>query len=144
MPVPNDTHLKREAARKRGYRSHREDGEITPSERAQERYPLADYPCERCADPKQGLPHLVDNGSEFYWHHQHEAASWRSGCPRFGDSKHCGNYPRPGTATSLFKTMLNANYHKINPPRDEDEYLKAQEAVEKHGADDCDKRNKIR
>ena len=139
-----DTLETRETARKRGYRNNRVDGDILPSERAQERYPLAEYPCERCADPRQGLPHLTDNGSEFYWHHQHEAASWRSGCPRFGPDQHCGSRPRPGTATSLFKKMLNLSYDVIYPARTEDEYLHAQEDVEVHGADDASARNKIR
>lgn len=100
--------------------------------KAQERYPLEKYPCRWCAD--QELPHLVDNGSEFYWHHYHPHLG-RSGCSRFGSSQFCGDNPRRGTATSLFlKKMQNGSI--FYEARSEEEYLKAQRDVEEHGADD--------
>lgn len=139
-----DTPETREEARQRGYRDRRLDGDIHPSKQAQERYPLDEYPCDRCADPNEGLPHLIDNGSEFYWHHQHDApgSSRRSGCLRFGRSEHCGGEPRPGTATSLFLRVLNSNGNWIYMPRTEEEYLEAQRAVEEQGANDCRQRKK--
>lgn len=128
--MEDETLQEREGARKRGYRNRT----LHPSKRAQERYPIEEFPCSRCADPKEGLPHLVDNGSEFYWHHQHEApgSSARSGCPRFGDSDRCGNRPRPGTATSLWKGKCQGWRM-----RTEDEYQKALKSVEENGADDA-------
>lgn len=121
-----DTPEQREIDRGRGYRKARE---IHPSKRAQERYSLAEYPCERCKS--EGLPHLINNSSEFYWHHQ--PPGWgRSGCPRFGDSMHCGNRPRSGTAVSLWKTH-RSTWQKVACT--EDEYLKTQTAVEEKGAD---------
>ena len=74
---------------------------MLPGAAAQEQYPLEQYPCRRCA--KEGLPHLVDNGSEFYWEHQHEApgSSARSCCSRFGTDELRGK-PREGTAVSQF------------------------------------------
>lgn len=141
--MEGETPEERDEARTRGYRLR----ELLPSQRAQERYPLEKYPCDRCANPKEGLPHLVDNGSEFYWHHQHDppGSSARSGCPRFGDSEHCGNRPRPGTATSLWVKKLGGppNYSKLYPARTEEEYLAAFRAVEEDGADDDRVRNKI-
>ena len=103
---------------------------IEPSVKAQERYPLSEYPCKRCE--QEGLPHLVDNGCEFYWEHQEEPPgnTSRSGCPRFGGAR-CGDRPKPGTATSLFKKAM-----KGYPARTEEEYLRAQENVEERGADD--------
>lgn len=131
-----DTKEHREEARRRGYRLH---PDVHPSQRAQERYPLAEYPCERCET--QALPHLIDSGgTEFYWHHQHPelGASNRSGCPRFGWSKHAGARPRPGTATSLFRRPSLERVEWV--ARTEGEYEAAQEAVEKRGADDGAKR----
>lgn len=127
MTGSHDTPETREEARARGYR----DREVLPSKRAQERYPLSEFPCERCE--KEGLPHLVDNGCEFYWHHQEEPPgnTSRSGCPRFG-GQFCGSRPKPGTATSLFKKSL-----KGYPVRTEEEYLEAQRKVEEFGADDA-------
>lgn len=77
-------------------------GTVFPDDAAQARYPLADYPCRRCE--REGLPHLVDNPSEFYWEHQHElpGSSARSGCLRFGNTAHCDGKPRPGTAVKKF------------------------------------------
>lgn len=68
-----------------------------PTEYAQQRYPLSKYPCGKCAG-SWGLPRLVDNSSEFYWHHVHPVGKGRAGCPRFGRSDFCGTDPRPGTA----------------------------------------------
>ena len=77
-------------------------GTVRPSEEAQALYPLDKYPCSRCADPKEGLPHLVDNASEFYWEHQHEetGSSARTSCLRFNKSHWYG--PRNGTAVAKF------------------------------------------
>lgn len=74
-------------------------GTVYPNALMSKRYPLEKFPCERCE--KEGLPHLVDNRSEFYWEHQHYeegGSSARSGCPRFGETPHFGAQPRPGTA----------------------------------------------
>lgn len=133
----SDTPQTRRAARARNYRHPQQDGFIFPSEKAQERYPVDQYPCSRCTNPKEGLPHLIDNGSEFYWHHQHKkpGSSARSGCPRFG-GLFCGDVPRPGTATSLFEVKLTHTARKIYVARSEKEYLAAQQAVEEEGADD--------
>lgn len=112
------------------------EAEIHPSAKAQDRYPLDEYPCERCANPDEGLPHLIDHGSEFYWHHQHKhpGGSWRSGCPRFGVNKFCGSHPRAGTAASRFKRQRGTNNHI---PRTDAEYEAAVKAVEERGADDA-------
>lgn len=124
-----DTPQSREEARARGYRLRRS---VHPSPKAQERYPIADFPCDRCA--REGLPHLVDNssgayGSEFYWEH-HPEDSGRSGCTRFGHASQpgFGLRPRPGTATSLF--------WRRGGSRNEAEYLAAQTRVEDEGFDD--------
>jgi len=132
MRDSHDTPETREAARARGYRLR----DVLPSEKAQERYPLSEYPCSRCE--KEGLPHLVDNGSEFCWEHQHDppGSSARSGCSRFGRSALCGSRPRPGTATSLFRQKIDGRH----VARTEEEYLQAQEAVEECGADDKQER----
>ena len=129
MVTTAETPEEREAAIKRGYRERK----LLPSERAQERYPIDEYPCGRCANPKEGLPHLVDSGSEFYWHHQHDppGSSARSGCPRFGTSEFCGAPPRAGTATSLWWGKLQ-NWR----PRTEEEFQKASHGVEEEGHDD--------
>lgn len=67
-----------------------------PTAEAQARYPLAEYPCAQCVSI--GLPQLVDNSSEFYWHHVHPESRARSGCARFGTTEFCGSIPRRGTA----------------------------------------------
>lgn len=80
-----------------------ERGTVFPSEAAQARYPLTEFPCRRCE--REGLPHLVDNSSEYYWEHQHErpGSSARSGCPRFGRAVNLSpSTPRPGTAKPTY------------------------------------------
>lgn len=69
-----------------------------PTESAQRRYPLEDYPCHRCET--QALPFLTDNLVEFGWEHQHTDLGYsaRSGCPRFSFNDMIGSKPRPGTA----------------------------------------------
>ncbi len=65
------------------------------------RYPLVGYPCVRCE--REALPHLVDNGAEFYWEHQHYEtgmSSARSGCPRFNDRDGFQAKPRKKTAVA--------------------------------------------
>ncbi len=121
-----DTSEQREIDRARGYRTQRK---ILPSKRVQERYPLAQYPCDRCE--KEGVPHLIDAECEFYWHHQPPGYR-RSGCPRFGDSEFCGNKPRRGTAVSLWKTNRRTMRKVLCT---EEEYLKNQQAVEEKGSD---------
>lgn len=125
----DETWEDREAARQRGYRLR----ELRPTARAQERYPLEDFPCARCANPNEGLPHLIDNGCELGWEHQHKSpgSSARSGCPRFNASSHYGP-PRPGTVASLWKGRCQS--YRV---RTEDEYQSALEAVEQEGADDA-------
>lgn len=71
----------------------------SPSESAQQRYPLSEFPCRYCE--AWGLPHLVDNSSEFYWHHVHPRSGARAGCARFGYTDCCGSDPRDGTATPV-------------------------------------------
>lgn len=126
----NDTPETRDEARKKDYRGR----DVGPSKAAQERYPLSDYPCSRCSNPNEGHPHLVDNGSEFYWHHQHESpgSSHRSGCTRFG-GQFCGDAPRPGSATSLW---YQRGWLSQLEPRTEEQYLKAKHEAERRGGDD--------
>ena len=77
-----------------------ERGTVFPSDQAQARYPLYQFPCSLCA--RKGLPHLVDNSAEYYWEHQHDGGG-RAGCPRFGRGVGlCGTAPRPGTATPTY------------------------------------------
>jgi len=74
-------------------------GRVHPNRSARGRYPLLSYPCKRCE--REALPHLVDNGAEFYWEHQHYEtgmSSARSGCPRFNDGGHFTSTPREKTA----------------------------------------------
>lgn len=123
-----DTPEQRQIDRERDYRKRRE---IYPSQRAQSRYPSADHPCSGC--DRQGPPHLVDNGSEFYWEH-HAKGFGRGHCEQFGRGR---GHPRPGTATSLWR--LNRRTWQMIP-RTEEEYLAAQKAVEEDGADDAEKR----
>jgi len=113
----------RERSRRRDYR----DG-LTPSVKAQERYPVSEYPCPRCE--AGDLPHLADHGgSEFCWEHR----AGRFGCPRFGTNQH-GDRPRAGTATSLWihvstgVSRIDPNAHGAqsrNRLRTEAEYLHA-------------------
>lgn len=121
-----DTPQQREIDRRRDYRER----VMNPSQRAQERYPIDEYPCRRCET--QALPHLADNGSEFFWEHQHPeiGASGRSFCPRFGGDEHFGK-PRPGTATSLWMTEKKTCRHRACT---EEEYLETFQAVQ-DGAD---------
>lgn len=132
--MKNDTPESREVGRNL---RHRPRHNLRPSEAAEARYPLEDYPCSRCADPNEGPPHLVDNGSEFCWEHQHPqppGSSHRSGCSRFGTGGDlCGSRPRPGTATSLFERHISSKRWLI---RDEETYLKAKQRVEEGGEDD--------
>jgi len=127
----------REEARERGYCLR----DLKPSEKAQERYPLDKFPCDRCET--QALPNLTDNGCEFNWEHQHADLGFsnRSECKRFGGS-FIGTNPKPGTATSLFLSKLTADARRYYPARTEEEYLKAQYEVEENGADDANKRVK--
>lgn len=125
-----ETAEERQAARMRGYRER----VLGPSEEAQKRYPLEDFPCGRCE--RDGLPHLVNNRSGFYW--EHGPGGGRSGCPRFGDSEFCGNHPRAGTATSLWWGRRD-EWH----PRTEEEYLRAFQATEEQGADDQWERERL-
>lgn len=62
MTDPQDTPGDREESRIRGYRLRN----IRPSIKAQERYPIDQFPCSRCEDENEGLPFLTDNGSEFH------------------------------------------------------------------------------
>lgn len=79
-------------------RTYLERGTVFPDEAAQSAYPLSSHPCERCSG--EGLPHLVDNLSEFYWEHQHKppGSSVRSLCPRFN----LGTRAREGTAVPRY------------------------------------------
>lgn len=80
-----------------------ERGTVLPSADAQAMFPLAKFPCSRCADPSEGLPFLIDSDNEFHWEHQHESpgSSARTGCPRFSDSKHF-SMPRKGSVVPTF------------------------------------------
>lgn len=85
----------------KGRRLHLVRGTVYPSEEAQALYPLKENPCSRCEN--EHLPHLVDNGSEFYWEHQWRG-SGRGVCQRFGSSR---GSPKEGTATPThFKGRL--------------------------------------
>lgn len=119
--------------------------EINPSAKAQGRYPIDKFPCSRCANPNEGLPHLIDNGPEFYWHHRHDrpGSSMRSGYPRFGASDLCGAMPKAGTAASRYKRD-RGGYSRNHVLRSDEEYAKAVEAVEERGADDAWQRDGLR
>ncbi len=113
-----DTAEARDVARARGYRIR----EVLPTVDAQERFRAEDFPCDLCFT--HDLPHLVDNGCEFYWEHK-----GRKPCPRFGN----GRGPRAGSATSLF--------HKLHwdggwVARSEAEYQAAHARVEGDGQHD--------
>lgn len=62
-------------------------GTVFPTVEVQKTYPLDRFPCSRCE--LEGLPHLVDNSSEFYWEHQHQhpGSSARSFCLRFNSGR---------------------------------------------------------
>ena len=79
---------------------------VYPSTEAQERYPLAKFPCRRCAG-SMGLPYLIDHSSEFYWVHSGSRGG-RDGCPRFGKWTGLGAPPREGTAVATYNLQALA------------------------------------
>lgn len=106
MAWEDETPEDRARSVKRNYRDA-----LMPSQAAQERYPVSEYPCPRCE--AGDLPYLADHGgSEFSW--EHGPKGGRSGCPRFGDSTHFGNNPRAGTATSLW-IHFSTGVSRIDP-----------------------------